>query len=47
MVPETPSELFQLNVVELPPEVVAPTPVPVVVQPAEIAASNARTNCKR
>ena len=37
MVPETPSELFQLNTVGLPPEGVDPVPVPIVVQPAESA----------
>jgi hypothetical protein len=38
MLPEMPSELFQLNVVGAPPESVDPVPVPIVVQPAKRAA---------
>jgi hypothetical protein len=38
MVPETPSELFQLKVVGLAPDGVEPNPVPMVVQPAAIMA---------
>jgi hypothetical protein len=39
MVPETPSELFQLNTVGLAPEGVEPDPVPMVVQPHAMTAS--------
>jgi hypothetical protein len=38
MLPETPSELFQLNVVGLAPDGVEPNPVPMVVQPPAIIA---------
>jgi hypothetical protein len=44
MVPETPSELFQLNVVGLVPDGVEPKPVPMVVQPAETATSSGSIN---
>jgi hypothetical protein len=40
MVPETPSELFQLKVAAFAPEDVDPVPVPIVVQPAAIATSS-------
>ncbi len=40
MVPETPSELFQLKVAAFAPDGVDPVPVPIVVQPAAIATSS-------
>jgi hypothetical protein len=40
IVPETPSELFQLKVAALAPDGVDPVPVPIVVQPAAIATSS-------
>jgi hypothetical protein len=44
MVPETPSELFQLKVAALAPAGVDPVPVPIVVQPAAMATSSGNTN---
>jgi hypothetical protein len=44
MVPETPSELFQLNVVGLAPDGVEPKPVPMVVQPAAAATRSGSIN---
>jgi hypothetical protein len=40
MVPETPSELFQLKVTGLAPDAEVPYPVPIVVHPVAIAASS-------
>jgi hypothetical protein len=44
IVPETPSELFQLKVAALAPDGVDPVPVPIVVQPAAMATSSGNIN---
>jgi hypothetical protein len=44
IVPETPSELFQLKVAALAPDGVDPVPVPIVVQPAAKATSSGNVN---